>query len=210
MKFDPLPRTAGTCSALVSGYRHVIASRIREPAAAIIAHLCSNQHHTVCDSACRCAARLRSEPSLVQRALGRLVKRLPWPRAVCPSSRHVRGVCDRVLHVRAFERERELHEDGALASMMPATSEIVANRDGGLAYGGYTFPPCIVLECGESLEAWAQREVERDFVTTLQVRPRSGARARARVMLRACTAGERGGTATTVPTQSLRPMLDHG
>jgi hypothetical protein len=68
----------------------------------------------------------------------------------------------------AFERERALYEDGALRPMMPATHEIVANGDGGILYGTYTFPPCIVLERGESLETWALRE-DRDFITTLQV-----------------------------------------
>ena len=37
------------------------------------------------------------------------------------------------------------------------------------ASNGYKFPPCIIIERGESLEQWAKREEDRDFVTTLQV-----------------------------------------
>ena len=66
-------------------------------------------------------------------------------------------------------RERALYNDTTLKSMMAATHEIVANEDGYLTVNGFVFPPCIVLERGESLETWALRE-DRDFVTTLQVR----------------------------------------
>ena len=69
----------------------------------------------------------------------------------------------------AFERERALYNDTALQSMMPATREIVSNEDGAVAAQGFAFPPCIVLERGESLETWALRE-DRDFITTLQAR----------------------------------------
>jgi hypothetical protein len=69
----------------------------------------------------------------------------------------------------AFEAERALYEDSELRPMMPATREIISNKDGCNAISGYTFPPCIVQERGESLEAWAQHE-EADFVTILQVR----------------------------------------
>jgi hypothetical protein len=55
--------------------------------------------------------------------------------------------------------------------MMPATHAIVDNAKGDVkASNGYTFPPCIIIERGESLEQWAKREVDRDFVTTLQAR----------------------------------------
>lgn len=53
---------------------------------------------------------------------------------------------------------------------MPATHAIVDNADGSVhASNGYVFPPCIIIERGESLDQWARRESERDFVTTLQV-----------------------------------------
>jgi hypothetical protein len=68
----------------------------------------------------------------------------------------------------AFEAERVLYENPELRPMMPATREIIENKDGRNAIQGYTFPPCIVQERGESLEAWAQHE-EADFITTLQV-----------------------------------------
>jgi hypothetical protein len=68
----------------------------------------------------------------------------------------------------AFEAERALYENSELRPMMPATREIISNKDGRNAIQGYTFPPCIVQERGESLEAWAQHE-EADFITTLQV-----------------------------------------
>ena len=55
--------------------------------------------------------------------------------------------------------------------MMPATKAIVDNRNGQVkASTGYVFPPCIIIERGESLDQWAKREAQRDFVTTLQVR----------------------------------------
>jgi hypothetical protein len=72
--------------------------------------------------------------------------------------------------VPAFERERELYEATELKKMMPATHAIVDNADGSVrASNGYQFPPCIIIERGESLEQWAKRENDRDFVTTLQV-----------------------------------------
>ena len=73
----------------------------------------------------------------------------------------------------AFERERALYEDAALRPMMPATHAIVANADGALkARSGYVWPPCIIIERGESLEQWDKRYAGRDFITTLQVRAR--------------------------------------
>ena len=54
---------------------------------------------------------------------------------------------------------------------MPATHAIVDNVDGSnKASNGYVFPPCIIIERGESLSEWAKRETNRDFVTTLQAR----------------------------------------
>ena len=93
--------------------------------------------------------------------------------------------CRFYTHQPAFERERELYEATELKSMMPATHAIVDNADGSVrASSGYVFPPCIIIERGESLEQWARREADRDFVTTLQVRVRGR---RWRHMCAACT-----------------------
>ena len=78
--------------------------------------------------------------------------------------------CRFYTHRPAFERERELYEATELKSMMPATHAIVDNADGSIkASNGYVWPPCIIIERGESLDQWAKREPDRDFVTTLQV-----------------------------------------
>lgn len=70
----------------------------------------------------------------------------------------------------AFEREAALYRDRTLQEMMPATHAVVDNRSGNArTRGGFVFPPCIIIERGESLERWAQRE-RPDFVTMLQVR----------------------------------------
>jgi hypothetical protein len=71
-------------------------------------------------------------------------------------------------HEPAFEAERVLYENSELRPMMPATREIISNKDGRNSIQGYTFPPCIVQERGESLEAWAEHE-DPDFITVLQV-----------------------------------------
>jgi hypothetical protein len=75
----------------------------------------------------------------------------------------------------AFERERVLYQDEALRSMMPATHALVDNLPSGpagevlRAPNGYVFPPCIIIERGESLDEWARRETP-DFITIMQVR----------------------------------------
>jgi hypothetical protein len=76
-------------------------------------------------------------------------------------------------HRAAFERESALYCVDALRSMMPATHEILPNdgRDGQPiehSPTGFAWPPCIVVERGESLDEWARRETP-DFITIMQV-----------------------------------------
>lgn len=69
-----------------------------------------------------------------------------------------------------FERERALYDKPALRSMMPAVIDVVPNADGRYATpAGFVFPPCIVVEKGESLDEWATR-IEPGFPTILNVR----------------------------------------
>jgi serine/threonine protein kinase len=69
----------------------------------------------------------------------------------------------------AFARERDLYMEPVLREMMPATHEIIGNEDGSIRMPtGFVFPPAIVIEKGESLDVWAQRE-KHDFITTMQV-----------------------------------------
>jgi hypothetical protein len=71
----------------------------------------------------------------------------------------------------AFERERLLYMDPALRPMMPATRALIGNYNGAVCGpNGYRFPPCIIIEKGESLKEWARREAQPDFITTMQVR----------------------------------------
>lgn len=69
----------------------------------------------------------------------------------------------------AFDAEVALYQDPVLRGMMPATRGFVGNdaRDV-CAASGYAWPPCIIIERGESLQEWRKRENE-DFITTLQV-----------------------------------------
>jgi hypothetical protein len=67
-------------------------------------------------------------------------------------------------------REEALYRDPQLREMMPATREIIGNQDRSIRMpDGYVFPPSIVIEKGESLDVWAQRE-KGDFATAFQVR----------------------------------------
>ena len=53
---------------------------------------------------------------------------------------------------------------------MPAVRMIEANAEGRVrSRSGWPFPPCIVIERGESLDKWAER-LKPDFPTILQVR----------------------------------------
>eukprot|EP00892_Ulva_mutabilis_P002495 jgi/Ulvmu1/12246/UM086_0037.1 len=69
----------------------------------------------------------------------------------------------------SFERERALYMDASLRSMMPATRAFIGNYNGAVSGpNGYVFPPCIIIERGESLKEWAKREAT-DFITNMQV-----------------------------------------
>ena len=64
-----------------------------------------------------------------------------------------------------------LYEVPALRSMMPTIKGFVGNEaHDARSLSGYEWPPCIIIERGESLQEWAQRE-QHDFVTILQVPP---------------------------------------
>jgi hypothetical protein len=69
----------------------------------------------------------------------------------------------------AFEREDALYSNTVIRDMMPAVKHIEANSNGEIrSSSGWPFPPCIVIERGESLDKWAER-LKPDFPTTLQV-----------------------------------------
>ena len=74
----------------------------------------------------------------------------------------------------AFEQEARLYEDPdqPLGRFLPELSCIVDEERGGEfrdRYGG-RLPPCIVMEKGEALDAWASRSGGAlDMVTGLQV-----------------------------------------
>lgn len=70
----------------------------------------------------------------------------------------------------SFERERALYMDASLRTMMPATRAFIGNYNGAVSGpNGYVFPPCIIIERGESLKEWAKRESATDFITNMQV-----------------------------------------
>jgi hypothetical protein len=71
---------------------------------------------------------------------------------------------------KAFARERDLYMDPLLREMMPATQQMISNEDRSIKMPtGFVFPPCIVIEKGESLDVWARRE-KHDFITIMQAR----------------------------------------
>jgi serine/threonine protein kinase len=58
----------------------------------------------------------------------------------------------------AFDREQELYSRRALRALMPSVVEVVPNDDGAVASpSGWTMPPVIVFERGETLAEWARR-----------------------------------------------------
>jgi Protein kinase domain len=60
--------------------------------------------------------------------------------------------------VTAFKRELALYQRPELRTMMPAIELIEANEAGRVrCSNGFSFPPFIVVERGESLNEWAQR-----------------------------------------------------
>lgn len=65
----------------------------------------------------------------------------------------------------AFDAELELYSEPTLAKLMPARHEVLNNDDGAICTpSGFPFPPCIILERGESLDEFA-RNVEYEFIT---------------------------------------------
>jgi hypothetical protein len=70
----------------------------------------------------------------------------------------------------AFDQEYRLYSNPALRDMMPAVRYLEGNADGAhRSRNGWPFPPCIVIERGESLDMWHKR-IKPDFSTIMQVR----------------------------------------
>ena len=71
----------------------------------------------------------------------------------------------------AYDTEMQLYEVDVLRSMMPAIRMELRNVDAAeRSSRGYAWPPCIVLEKGESLQEWKAR-TQPAFSTILDVRP---------------------------------------
>ena len=69
----------------------------------------------------------------------------------------------------AFNLELQLYLDPTLHQLMPARAEVIANQDrSNRSPNGFVFPPCIVLERGESLDEFA-KNVDYEFITVMQV-----------------------------------------
>lgn len=74
------------------------------------------------------------------------------------------------LDAAAYRRERKLYTESQLREMMPATLDIDDNASGECCTPfGYTFPPYVVIEYGQSMNEWAQRNENKDFITIFQV-----------------------------------------
>ena len=98
----------------------------------------------------------------------------------------------------AFGRERELYAESALKSMMPATLAIEDNASGSISTPyGFTFPPFVIIECGQSLDEWARHNANKDFITIFQVRTHNCTAAIASNNIR---------TVSTRPDRSARPV----
>ena len=71
----------------------------------------------------------------------------------------------------AYDTEMQLYEVDVLRSMMPEIRMELRNVDAAeRSNRGYAWPPCIVLEKGESLQEWKAR-TQPAFSTILDVRP---------------------------------------
>ena len=71
----------------------------------------------------------------------------------------------------AYDTEMQLYEVDVLRSMMPEIRMELRNGDAAeRSSRGYAWPPCIVLEKGESLQEWKAR-TQPAFSTILDVRP---------------------------------------
>ena len=76
------------------------------------------------------------------------------------------------LSRKAFDAERELYKVDVLRSMMPAIRLELSNADGAERNSrGYPWPPCIVIEKGESLQEW-KAKTNPAFSTIVDVRTR--------------------------------------
>ena len=70
----------------------------------------------------------------------------------------------------AFQKERELYDEAQLKSVMPATLAAEDNASGTIRTPyGYSFPPFVIIECGQSLDEWAKDNANKDFITVFQV-----------------------------------------
>jgi hypothetical protein len=74
----------------------------------------------------------------------------------------------------AFADEAAVYEDASspLARLLPRVHAILGNEDGSHSdSAGEPLPPCIIMECGESLNLWSRRNRGGlDHMTALQVR----------------------------------------
>lgn len=79
------------------------------------------------------------------------------------------------VSISAFEGEHNQYNDNttSLRTFLPKARDIVPNNDGAFVDGrGHPMPPCIVMEKGESLDRWAQRNKRAmDPFTCMQVGP---------------------------------------
>ena len=86
----------------------------------------------------------------------------------------------------AFDAELELYQVDVLRSMMPAVRLELSNADAAERNSrGYPWPPCIVIEKGESLQEW-KAKTQPAFTTIVDVRMPS--RTRATQMPKPCIA----------------------
>ena len=70
----------------------------------------------------------------------------------------------------AFQRERALYNEAQLKPVMPATLAAEDNASGTISTPyGYTFPPFVIIECGQSLNEWSRDNANKDFITVFQV-----------------------------------------
>ena len=74
------------------------------------------------------------------------------------------------LSRKAFDAEVELYQVDVLRTMMPAIRLELSNGDRAVrSFRGYPWPPCIVLEKGESLQEW-KAKTKPAFSTIVDVR----------------------------------------
>jgi hypothetical protein len=71
----------------------------------------------------------------------------------------------------AFNSENAQYQDSPLKVFLPKARDVVSNEDGKFVdANGHPMPPCIVMEKGESLDRWLQRNRRgMDPFTCMQV-----------------------------------------